>query len=198
MQHLDGPQPGWTVLMHTWNHLLLAAELMPIVFSCFIYQQTVFTFWLKHVAKWIAILFSTSCGIIDEGCWGGRRTHLESNNLMAVKEGVWVEQDNNNVHDGCEKEPCSTSAFLGCRESSSSRLYMIFMCDNLVDATTKLSILEKGWHQLWIWGNSQPQNCSIGNVQYVHTGPATSIPSTTCRRAWIVNRQVERQLGEYW
>ena len=147
--------------------------------------------------KMIAILFSTGCRIVDEGCWGRRRTYLGSNSLMAVKKGVWVEQDNNNLHDGCEKEPHIASAIFGHRESSSLRLYMIFICDNLADAATKLSILEKRWRWLWIWGNSQPQNHSVGNAQYVHTGPAASIPST-CRRAWIVNRQVERWLGEYW
>ena len=54
------------------------------------------------------------------------------------------ESYNNNVHDGCEKEPCSTSAFFGCRESSSSRLYIILICDNLADSTMKLSMLAKG------------------------------------------------------
>ena len=153
-----------------------------VMFFCFKYRQTVFTFWLKRVTKWIAILFSTDCGIVDEGHWGGRRTYLGSNNLMVVRKVVSVEQDNNDIH-GCEKEPHSTSAFLGHKESSSSKLYMVFICDNLADATTKLSILGKGWRQLQILGNSWPQNRSIGNAQYVHTGPATSIPSTTCRRA---------------
>ena len=167
-----------------------------VMFSLFKYWWTVFTFRLKWVAKWIAILFSMGCGIVDEGCWGGRRIYLGSKDTMVVRKGVWVEQED--VHDRCEKEPRSTSAFFGHRESSSSRLYMIFICDNLADATMKLSILEKGWRQLQISGNSRPQNCSVGNTHYVHTGPAASIPSTTCRRPWIVNGQAERWLGEYW
>jgi hypothetical protein len=46
-----------------------------VMFSCFKYRWTVFTFWLKHVAKWIAILFSTGCRIVDKGRWGGRKTY---------------------------------------------------------------------------------------------------------------------------
>ena len=86
------------------------------------------------------------CGIVDEGHWGGRRTYLGSNNPMVVRKVVSVEQDDNNVHDECEKEPQSTSAFVRCRESSSLRLYMVFICDILADVTMKLSILEKRWH----------------------------------------------------
>ena len=171
-----------------------------VMFSRFKYRQTVFMFWLKRVTKCIAILFSTECGIVNEGRCGRRRTYLGSMNPMVVRQEVWVEQDDNDVHDGCEKEPCSSSAFLGRREGSSSRLDIIFICDTLADATMKLSRLEKGWCWLQISGNSLPQNRSVGNAQYVpgYTGPAASIPSTTCRRAWIVNGQVERRPGEYW
>ena len=167
-----------------------------VMFSCFKYWWTVFTFWLKRVAKWIAILFWTGCGIVDGGRWGGRRTYLESKNPTVVRKEIWVWWED--VHDGWEKEPRSTPAFFGRRESSSSRLYKIFICDNVADATTKLSILEKGWRLLRISGNSRPQNRSVGNAQYVHTGPAASIPSTTWRRAWMLNGQADRRLGEYW
>jgi len=28
------------------------------------------------------------CGVVDEGCWGGRRAYLGSKNPMTVRKGI--------------------------------------------------------------------------------------------------------------
>ena len=86
----------------------------------------------------------------------------------------------------------------GSRSSSPEILYCIFIYNSWASRTNWFKV-SYGWHLLF---GTAPCNsahyCSIGNVQYAHTGPQACMPSATWSNACIVSRHVEMCMGLYW